>query len=100
MQTDMTHKIKARLNITVGQDPKKPGKYFVLNADYNIFVAEWDGECFVIDYRPEDYRPIVGWCPLDSAAEISPLNERKLDEMLKLYGAFVTVRFQEAPDDD
>lgn len=98
MTTDMTHRIKARLNFTVAQEPNTPGKYFVLNADYNILIAEWDGECFVGGYVG-DYRPIVGWCPLDSAAEISPVNERKLDEMLKLYGAFVTIP-GDAPNDD
>lgn len=88
MKTDMTHRIKARLDITVGLNPISPGKYIVLDADYNIFVAEWDGECFV-----GDYKSIVGWCPLDRPAELSPADERKLDEMLDIYGAFISTGF-------
>lgn len=95
MEIDMTHRIKARLNITVSQDPKTPGKYIVLDADYNIFVAEWDGECFAGDCKSV----VVGWCPLGSAAEISPVNERKLDEMLEIYGAFVTIPGDATHDD-
>lgn len=75
MKTDMTHRIKARLDITIGLDPKTPGKYIVLDADYNIFVAEWDGECFewagkwndpyrilYIDGRVEPEMVFVGRC--------------------------------------
>ena len=87
MKIDMTHRIKARLDITIGLEPKKPGKYIVMDADYNLFVAEWDGEYFV-----GDYKSIVGWCPLDRAAEISPADERKLDEMVEIYGDFNVTR--------
>ena len=97
MTTDMTHRIKARLDITVSQNPKTPGKYIVLDANYNISVAEWDGECFAGDCKSV----VVGWCPLNRAAKISPADELKLDEMLKLYGAFVTVPFSgDASDED
>jgi len=95
MKTDMTHRIKARLDITVDQDPKNLGKYIVLDANYNISVAEWDGECFAGDCKSV----VVGWCPLDRAAEIGPRDESKLDMMLELYGAFVTIP-GDAPHDD
>lgn len=39
MTTDMTHRIKARLDITIGLKPQKPGEYLVLDADYNVFIA-------------------------------------------------------------
>ena len=38
MKINVNYRIKAILDITVGLFPKSPGKYIVLDADYNIFI--------------------------------------------------------------
>ena len=88
MKINYGHRIKARLDITIGLEPRKPGKYLVLDADYNVFIAQWNGEYFV-----GDYKSIVGWCPLDRKADISPSDETRLNEMLEIHGDINTTRY-------
>ena len=88
MKISRTHRITARLDFTSGLDPRIPGnQYLVLDADYNVFIAQWNGEYFV-----GDFKSIVGWCPLDRKADISPSDERKLDELIGIYGDFNVTR--------
>ena len=88
MKINYGHRITARLDFNVGLEPREPGEYLVLDADYNVFIARWDGEYFT-----GDYKSIVGWCPLDRKAVLSPSDEAKLNQMTEIYGDFNTTRY-------
>ena len=78
MKINYGHRIKARLDITVGLEPREPGEYLVLDADYNVFIARWNGEYFVGDHlhRPGTRLAHIGRHAVDGPGALQLLRQQ------------------------